>query len=67
MWLMNGICKVIAQLLNDLLDLIVLFASGKFPNHPLEPVLRGQHKYQAPGGNYLLKSADLSLVIELVI
>jgi hypothetical protein len=66
MWLMDGICKVITELLNNLLDLFVLFASSKIPNNPLEPFLKSQYSFSNCGNNSL-KSANFSFVIELVI
>lgn len=66
MWLMYGVCKVVAELLDDLLDLVVLFGSGKISDHSFESFLRVSN-VTACKGNDSLKSADLSLVIELVV
>jgi hypothetical protein len=67
MWLMNSIRKVITELLNNLLDFLVLFASSKIPNHPLEPFLGVSTSISSNRGNNSLKSADFSFVIKLVI
>jgi hypothetical protein len=70
MGLVDGIRKIVAQLLDDFLDPLKLFGGGQISNYTLEAIdssavsrRRGPQRL----GRDVLEGADLSFVIELVV
>lgn len=72
MRLMDGICKIVAQLLNNFLDAIKFLRRGEIPDNTFEAIQHVSFGVEEVGGERgkdacVLECSDLPLVVELII